>query len=238
MEQSIDFLDGVEASSAPLFATLYGFRETVKQVLGIEKFPLVMHNDHKGSVRKAYGNADMPYGYFRITNIVVNEDSQAPATIARVGAGRFVDKMNALVKMSYIFAVDITVECFYRDTDPSRVLSFVSNLALVNVVDGLDFTLNLPSGDRTVKSTPDQKGAAVPQVDKDDEANPGVSEVSFGYTVRGFAGVYKPVAKVNNDGIVTLQSDVGGTETVAKTPAFNKPVAERERPMRPKPPGG
>lgn len=213
-EANIDFLRGVKASSAPIFATLLGFRESVKRTLGIEKFPMVLHNDHKGSVRKAYGNSDMPYGYFRITNLQVDEDSQAASNIRRVGNGSFIDGLNATVNKSYLFAVNLRIECFYVDNDPLRVLNFVSMLALVNQAKGLEFYLELPSGRRHVQVRPDTKGAAIPTTEIDNEDDPFTSSIEFSYEVRGFAGQYVEVAKLNNEGIIDLNVKMAKREQV------------------------
>lgn len=235
---NIDFLKDVKATSAPIFATLLGFRESVKRTLGIEKFPMVLHNDHKGSIRKAYGSTEMPYGYFRITNLQVDDETQAASNIRRHGSGSFVDGLNAVVNKSYIFAVNLRIECFYVDNDPMRVLNFVSLLALVNQAKGLDFYLELPSGKRHVQVKSDVKGAAIPTADIDSEEDPYTSIIEFGYEVRGFAGQYVKVAKINNDGIVDLNARIprGDIETSLVTNRSRPSKVDRNETLRPAPP--
>lgn len=240
MKHDIDFLQGAKASSAPVFATLLGFRESVKRTLGIKKFPLVLHNDHKGSVRKAYGNDDMPYGYFRITNLQIDEEAQAASNIRRHGNGSFVDGLNAIVNKAYIFAVNLRIECFYVDNDPLRVLNFVSMLALVNQGKGLDFYLELPSGRKHVQVKPDVKGASIPTAEADDEENPFTSVIDFGYEVRGFAGQYVEVAKLNNEGIIDLSYKMANNRAndveTDLIPKQRSAKTDRSKTPRPAPP--
>jgi len=210
--RSIDFLDGVEKSDAPLLATLLGFRTQVQNHLRIKKFPLIFDDDPKGAIKRAYaGSISLPYGYWRISSMNLSEDDQAIQQIKRAGSGfSMPDLEDAVINKDFLFRANIEVECTYINDDPREVLAFVERLMIVNATRMLTFEIHLPTGSNwTVTPFASEKGASIPQATREDEGKPGVMEVTFSYRLSTKTGLIKPVAKINNDGHITTNTKIG-----------------------------
>jgi hypothetical protein len=212
-KRNFDFLDGVEHTNTPLLATLMGFRKQVNKHLLIKKFPLIFDDDPKGTVRKAYGGStSYPYGYWKITALNIDEETQAVQQIKRAGSGfSMSDLENATINKDFLFRTNIAVDCFYMDNDPVRMLAFVERLMIVSATRMLTFKIVLPQGSTwTVTPYPNEKGASIPLSTKEDEGNPGVLEINFGFKLSTKTGLVKPVAKIYNEGSVTTNLHTGG----------------------------
>ena len=210
--RSIDFLDGVEKSDAPLLATLLGFRQQVRNHLQIKKFPLIFDDDPKGAIKRAYGGSSKyPYGYWRINSMNLDEETQATMQIKRAGIGfSMSDLEDATINKNFLFRSNIEVECTYVNDDPREVMAFVERLMIVNATRMLTFEIKLPGGaEWTVTPYANEKGASIPQATREDESKPGALEVIFSYRLSTKTGLVKPVAKINNDGHITTNTHIG-----------------------------
>lgn len=212
IERNIDFLDGAEKSNVPLTASLIGFKQSFIQNFGIRKFPLVMHDNPLKAVKKLYGDAHYPYGYFRMNNLVLSDEISITQNIRRMGSSvTLSDLVNATVNKNFMFAADITIECKLLDNDMERILDFVQKLAIINACRLLSFDVKLPSGEEwNVNVKADTNGAAIPSPMDEDEAKASVYEIDFSYTIQSKIGISKEVAKINNLGTIT--TNVGLTD--------------------------
>lgn len=210
--RDIDFLDGTEKSTAPLLATLHGFRSMVQTHLGIKKFPLVFDDDPKGAVKRAYGgDSSYPYGFWRISSINIDDETQAVQMIKKAGSGfSMQDLENAVINKAFLFRTNIEVDCYYLNNDPKETLAFVERLMIVAATRMMTFEITLPDGTEwTVTPYANQKGASIPQASKEDEGKPSTLEVNFSFRLSTKSGIIKPVAKINNDGNIQVNRNVG-----------------------------
>lgn len=205
IERNIDFLDGAEKTNVPLLATLIGFKRSFQERLGIEKFPLVMHDNPRKAIKKAYKNSRYPYGYFRMTNLVLSDEQTLHQNIRRMGSGHSIqDIENVLVQKGFYFPADVTIEVKYLDDDINGVINFVQKLAIINACRLLSFDIKLPGSDGwNVNVTADTKGASIPSPIEDDEDRPAVYEIDASYVLQTKVGFEKVVAKINNEGSIT-----------------------------------
>lgn len=210
IERSIDFLEGVEKTNVPLMATFVGFKKSFQARFGIEKFPMVMHDNPRKAVVRAYGSSKYPYGYFRMTELNLNDDRNTFQNIRRFGSGVSIkDLEDALVQKSFMFPTKVNVECKYLDDDPIRVLNFIQKLAIFNSCRLLSFDISLPGSETwNVNVVSNQKGAAIPVPVEDDDDKPTVYEIDFSYELETKIGFEKIVAKINNAGKITTNVEL------------------------------
>lgn len=210
MQRNIDFLAGNEDNGTPLWAALLGFQKSFKARMGIDKFPLVMHNDHKGAIKKAYKSDAYPYGYFRVTDIAMDTTMQIPKAIQRYASSTSFDEMtNSLVDQNYMFPCNLTIECFYYDNSPDTTMMFAQRLAIMNACRAFSFNVSIPSTQWWVDLVSSSESVPIPVVDIDDESKPMVSELTFGYTAKSKIGIVKSVPKINNEGKITTNVHIG-----------------------------
>lgn len=214
IERNIDFLYGAEQTNVPLLATLIGFKKSFQAGLGIEKFPLVMHDNPRKAIKKAYKSSKYPYGYFRMSNLELDTDQNFFQNIRRMGSNVSVKELeNVLVTKGFYFPAKVSIDVVYLDDDIENVINYVQKLAIIAACRTLSFDVALPNTQHwNVNVTSDNLGASFPTPVEDDEDKPAVYEIESSFVLHTKIGIEKVVAKINNEGTITHNLHVDSHE--------------------------
>lgn len=198
--------------SSPLIkAALSGVQRTVRTVLGVERFILSVNNNPKQGVRSTFGSTDYPYGWCKFPTIMLDADKAMLKGIARRGSGWGIGHTDtsATTKINHYFPARLNLECFIKFQQYDDVLAFAQLLLISSVSDLLNFKINLPTEVIHVKVFVDGNNISLPQIDDLEEgATPGTFEFTFSLTVDTKIGFSRDIAKINNEGVIELNTEL------------------------------
>lgn len=198
--------------------TLAGFISVFKQVLGVRNFGQQFHNNWKQMLRATTGT-QYPYGGFKITTATLGHDKNL-VNMARVGTGQGLSSRasNTGITRAHLFPVTLQLDCVIKFNDPVAAQMWAIASAIMFSTRQLSFQLGYGPDTWTVTCTANGDQSATVSMpfceDLNDSAasTPGSVEVAFQLQVDTKIGFYYEVAKVNNDGAISM-SVTQGSET-------------------------
>lgn len=210
-----DNLDRITDRNAPMYLTLYTFRESIKRFFGIDALPMIQSQDVKREVRKGIDdpNANMmryPFAYFSVTGLSLIRDQQPTKSIARNSMGvTFDDLTNLALKKAFLFPATLQITLHYLTNDMVRALDFSSRALIVATTGKINSEVELDGVKWFVTTRVDSESVSLEPTDKESEQNPDAMDVQITFSVDTKLGAIRDVPKVNNAGIVTQSINVG-----------------------------
>lgn len=206
MFNPLDMVNGVTMS-----ASLDGFSKKFKSLFHLTAFPMTTTNNQKRQVDLKVGgkSANLPYGWFKPSNIDMNMDQANINSIARYGSGNTVNQATSTLKKSHFFPCRVSMECAVRFQDFEEAALFVEKMLIAMPTRILNFELHL-GGDKWTVGINQAGSSSMPFPSIDDIDNPDGAyyELSFNLTMETKVGFMVDVAKLNNNGEVTLRGQV------------------------------
>lgn len=211
----VDTLAGMRTSKSPLYSSLYGLGQSLKHHLGLEACSLVMHDNPKAIQRKIRNDLKKyPFAYFRLNSLGINTDRQNVKQIARNGANMGFNRSTAtnnLMAKSYLFPVVAEIEFHYLANQVQDIIAIAEQLTILFRMEALSFRVDLDVAEWTVRVYTDNPDISIPVVSLEDENEPQAADITLNFRIEAWAGTFKDVVKINNEGIVqqqfTIQTD-------------------------------
>lgn len=210
-------------SSQPSMA-LYVFRKSIQAHLkhhfanvSNRGIPIVFTNNRKGLLaaeewRGAGYECTYPFSFIEVNSITTDvRDKSAignvKSALRRNGVGYHHTGGNADLLKTFALDMQIDVTLHYMTDEPMKAVMFSTDLLLLSEADFFSTTVNDSFGERIITIETD-KNISWPKADLNDPAAPGVMDLEIPFRIRFRAGHQKYVPKINNEGKVTLSTDV------------------------------
>lgn len=206
MFNPMDMVNGVTLS-----ASFDGLSKKFQDMFHLNAFPMSTTNNQKRQVELKVGGkpANLPYGWFKPTTIDMNMDQSNINSIAKYGSGSTVNQNTSTLKKSHFFPCRIPIECVVRFKEFKEALLFVEKMLIAMPTKVLNFELHI-GGDKWTVGI-DQAGSSsmpFPLIDDIDNPDGAYYELSFSLTMGTKVGFMVDVAKLNNNGEVTMRGQL------------------------------
>lgn len=213
--ETFDLLSGIKNKNTPLLLTLYGFRQSLGNHIGIKNIPLVSHDNHKAVLRREHGSS-YPYAYFKLNSFEIVRDDQVVKNIRRHASAISLDDLtNSTLTKGFLFPTKLSIEFHWVHSNILDVIQYIEKSAILGAVDGFSFQVNIPGikSDWTASVDMDSGPITIPQAALEDSNEPGGMDIVSNFTIRTKTGIVKEVPKINNEGIVQRSVGVLNTNT-------------------------
>ena len=193
-----------------LQASLDGLSKKFKTLFDI---PVVKSatNNQKRVVELINGGkpANLPYGWFKPSSIDLDTSRGNPKSIARYGSGHVVQEQTSTLKKSHLFPCSVPLDCTVRFDDYNEACIFAEKFVLALSGDLFNFELHL-GGDKWTVGLNSEGSFSVPlpTLDDIDNADGTYYEIQLSLKLQTKVGFMLDVAKLNNEGSVTLRNTV------------------------------
>ena len=203
MFNPLDMVNGVT-----LAASFDGVSKKFKDLFHLTAFPMSTTNNPKRKVEIKVGGkpANLPYGWFKPSSLDMNMDQNNINSIARYGSGNSINQTTSTLKKSHFFPCRVPVECVVRFQEFKEAAFFVEKMVIALPTKILNFELHV-GGDKWTVGV-DQGGSSsmpFPALDDIDNPDGAYYELSFSMTINTKVGFMVDVAKLNNNGEVTMR---------------------------------
>lgn len=208
-----DNLEGTSRNEAT-YLTLMAARESLKNFFGLKRLPLIQSQDVKRALRKGVDDKNAtqqlyPYAYFSIADLGLNTERQNPKTINRNSMTTFLsDLTNSSVSKAFLFPSVIQIEFHYVTNDLPSAILFAERAMILTSTGKLNIEAEHEGVRWLVGITSDSKSVPFPRSDKDNEEDPEGMDLTIQFTLNSYVGRTKDVAKINNRGEITHNTEV------------------------------
>ena len=207
--RTFDMLSGVDVNTNPLYASLFGMRESMSKKIGVKTLPIIQHDNTK-RVLEALGSR-YPFAFLKLTSIGVIVDRQNVNTIRRTASSIVATGEDVLeVYKGYLFDTNVNMEITFTTDSLLEAVNFCNKLAIYAATDAFDFELSVPgTGSWNVQVKFENNDFQIPTAALEDEENPKALEMTFPFVLVTKTGIIRSVAKVNHEGRVNTSITPG-----------------------------